>query len=83
MPVEYHHVVFTLPATSTALALAEPGGACTTLLFEAAAETLREVAANPKRLGARVGLLVGAAHVGPEPAHHPHVHCVVTGGGLS
>ena len=67
MPVEYHHVVFTLPAEVAALALANRPPLYD-LLFQAAAATLRDVAANPKRLGAAGRRPDGAAHLGPEPA---------------
>jgi len=82
LPVEYHHVVFTLPADLSDLALANPADVYG-LLFHAASATLREVAANPKRLGASVGLLMVLHTWGQTLHHHPHVHCVVTGGGLS
>jgi hypothetical protein len=82
LPVEYHHVVFTLPAELSALALANPA-VVYNVLFQAAAATLRDVAANPKRLGAQVGVLMVLHTWGQNLHHHPHVHCVVTGGGLS
>ena len=82
LPVEYHHVVFTLPAEISDLALANPA-VVYDLLMSSAAATLREVAANPKRLGAVVGLLMVLHTWGQNLHHHPHVHCVVTGGGLS
>jgi hypothetical protein len=82
VPVEYFHVVFTLPAEVAELALANRV-ALYDLLFEAASATLREVAANPKRLGAQVGVLMVLHTWGQNLHHHPHVHCVVTGGGLS
>jgi hypothetical protein len=82
LPVEYHHVVFTLPAELAELALANPAPLYN-LLMQSAAETLREVAANPKRLGAQVGVLMVLHTWGQNLHHHPHVHCVVTGGGLS
>jgi hypothetical protein len=82
LPVEYHHVVFTLPAAVADLALANPA-ALYDLLMRSAAATLREVAANPKRLGAVVGVLMVLHTWGQNLHHHPHVHCVVTGGGLS
>lgn len=82
LPVEYHHVVFTLPAEVAALALANPK-ACYDALFQAAAATLRDVAANPKRLGAQLGILLVLHTWGQNLHHHPHVHGVVTGGGLS
>ena len=82
LAVEYHHVVFTLPAELAELASAHPGPLYH-LLMQSAAETLREVAANPKRLGAQVGVLMVLHTWGQNLHHHPHVHCVVTGGGLS
>ena len=82
LPVEYHHVVFTLPAELAELASAN-ASALYNLLMQSAAETLREVAANPKRLGAQVGVLMVLHTWGQNLHHHPHVHCVVTGGGLS
>lgn len=82
LPVEYHHVVFTLPAELGELAAANARAAYD-LLMSTAAATLREVAANPKRLGAQVGVLM-VLHTWGQNLHlHPHVHCVVTGGGLS
>jgi hypothetical protein len=82
LPVEYHHVVFTLPAEVAVLALARPA-LVYDLLLRSAAATLRDVAANPKRLGATVGVLTVLHTWGQNLHHHPHVHCVVTGGGLS
>ena len=82
LPVEYHHVVFTLPAPLGEIALANPA-VVYDLLMRSAAATLREVAANPKRLGAAVGVLMVLHTWGQNLHHHPHVHCVVTGGGLS
>ncbi len=82
LPVEYHHVVFTLPAELAELATTN-AAALYNLLMQSAAETLREVAANPKRLGAQIGVLMVLHTWGQNLHHHPHVHCVVTGGGLS
>ena len=82
LPVEYFHVVFTLPREVADLALANPA-VMYNLLFQAASATLREVAANPKRLGAQVGALMVLHTWGQNLHHHPHVHAVVTGGGLS
>jgi Putative transposase/Transposase zinc-binding domain len=82
LPVEYHHVVFTLPATLSALALANAAFVYD-LLMRSAAATLRAVAANPKHLGAVVGVLMVLHSWGQNLHHHPHVHGVVTGGGLS
>jgi hypothetical protein len=82
LPVEYFHVVFTLPADVADLAAVNPA-VMYDLLFRAAAQTLREVAANPKRLGAQVGVLMVLHTWGQTLQHHPHVHAVVTGGGLA
>src|SRR4029077_14466620 len=81
LPVEYYHVVFTLPREVGDLARANPA-LLYDLLFQAAAATLRDVAANPKRLGAQVGALLVLHTWGQNLHHHPHVHAVVTGGGL-
>jgi hypothetical protein len=82
LPTEYHHVVFTLPPPVVQLALGQPA-LIYDLLFQAASTTLRQVAANPKRLGAQIGVLMVLHTWGQKLCHHPHVHCVVTGGGLS
>jgi len=82
LPTEYHHVVFTLPQEVAAVALGQPA-LLYDRLFQAASATLREVGANPKRLGAQVGVLMVLHTWGQNLHHHPHVHCVVTGGGLS
>jgi hypothetical protein len=82
LPVAYHHVVFTLPAAVADLAFANPT-VLYDLLMRSAAATLRAVAANPKHLGAVVGVLMVLHTWGQNLHHHPHVHCVVTGGGLS
>jgi hypothetical protein len=82
LPVEYFHVVFTLPAEVAAVALANPVTVYN-LLFQAAKETLMEVAADPRHLGAVIGVLLVLHTWGQNLHHHPHVHGVVTGGGLS
>jgi hypothetical protein len=82
LPVDYHHVVFTLPREVAELALANPRLQYG-ILFQAASATLREVAADPKYLGAQVGVLMVLHTWGQNLHHHPHVHCVCTGGGLS
>jgi hypothetical protein len=82
LPVEYHHVVFTLPAEVAALARHSPA-VVYHLLFRAASATLREVAADPRHLGAEVGVLAVLHTWGQDLRHHPHLHCVVTGGGLA
>jgi hypothetical protein len=78
----YFHVVFTLPGTLGPIALHNPREVYG-LLMRAAAETLLEVAADPRHLGAEVGVLEALHTWGQNLALHPHVHCVVTGGGLS
>src|SRR5206468_7562767 len=82
LPVEYFHVVFTLPDTFNALALGNKR-VVYGVLFDAVAQTLLEVAANPKHLGARIGFLAILHTWGQNLSLHPHVHCVVPGGGLS
>jgi Putative transposase/Transposase zinc-binding domain len=78
----YFHVVFTLPSALGPIALHNPR-AVYGLLMRAAAETLLEVAANPIHLGAEVGVLAVLHTWGQNLTLHPHVPCVVTGGGLS
>ena len=82
LPVEYHHVVFTLPQALGPLALQNPR-VLYGLLFSAAWQTVRELALDPHYLGAEVGLLAVLHTWGQTLCHHPHVHCVVTGGGLA
>ena len=82
LPVEYHHVVFTLPAEVNPVALANPVAVYDALL-SAAAEAIREVAAAPRHLGAEVGLLLVLHTWGQTLSYHPHVHGVATGGGLT
>ncbi len=82
LPVPYFHVVFTLPEMIGPLALQNPR-AVYGILFQAAAETLLEVAATPRRLGAKIGFLAVLHTWGQNLMHHPHLHCVVPGGGLS
>jgi hypothetical protein len=82
LPVEYFHVVFTLPDAFNRLALANPRTVYG-VLFDAAAQTLLEVAANPRHLGAKIGFLAILHTWGQNLSLHPHVHCVVPGGGIS
>jgi hypothetical protein len=82
LPVEYFHVVFTLPAALGPIALQNPREVYG-LLFRAAAETLQQIAADPKHLGAEIGVLAVLHTWGQNLQHHPHVHCVVPGGGIS
>jgi hypothetical protein len=82
LPVDYYHVVFTLPP-AVAEVVWQNHRVGYTLLFEAAQQTLREVAADPRQLGARVGLLMVLHTWGQDLHYHPHVHGVATGGGLA
>src|SRR5881296_2312889 len=82
LPVEYYHLVFTLPAPIAAIAYANKA-VIYDLLFAVAAETLRTIAADPKHLGAEVGVTLVLHTWGSALTHHPHVHGVVPGGGLS
>jgi hypothetical protein len=82
LPVEHFHVVFTLPAALGPIALQNQRQVYE-LLFRAAAETLRQIAADPKHLGAEIGFLAILHTWRQNLQHHPHVHCVVPGGGLA
>ena len=82
LPVDYYHVVFTLPAPISGLAYSNKA-VIYRLLFEVAAETLRTIAADPKHLGARIGATLVLHTWGSALTHHPHVHGIVPGGGLS
>ena len=82
LPVPYFHVVFTLPGPITTIAF-QNKAVVYDLLFKAAAETLATIAADPKHLGARIGLIAVLHTWGSALTHHPHVHCIVPGGGLS
>jgi len=82
LPVPYYHVVFTLPHVLAPLAL-QNKALVYGLLFRAAAETLLQIAADPKHLGAKIGFLAVLHTWGQTLLHHPHLHCVVPGGGLS
>jgi len=82
LPAEYYHVVFTLPAPIGRVAYHNKA-AIYGLLFQAAAETLLTIAADPKHLGARIGLTLVLHTWGSALTHHPHVHGIVPGGGIS
>jgi hypothetical protein len=82
LPVPYFHVVFTLPAPAAEIAF-QNKGVIYTILFKAAAEALRKIAADPKHLGAEIGVLAVLHTWGQTLHHHPHIHCVVPGGGPS
>ena len=82
LPVEYHHVVFTVPRELHAIFFAD-AKATIHLLFAAVSETLLEVAANPKRLGAKIGF-TAVLHTWTQTLlYHPHIHVIVPGGGIS
>jgi hypothetical protein len=79
--VDYYHVVFTLPAAISQLAFynkADMYG----LLMKAAARTLATIAGDPKHLGAHIGTTMVLHTWGSAMVHHPHVHCIVPGGGI-
>jgi Putative transposase/Transposase zinc-binding domain len=82
LPVEYHHLVFTLPQEVAELARHDPR-LIYSLLFEAASQTVRQVAADPKHLGAQVGLTAVLHTWGQTLTLHPHLHVMASGGGLS
>ena len=82
LPVPYFHVVFTLPAAIADIAY-QNKAVIYDLLFKAAAETMLTIAADPKHLGARIGLTAVLHTWGSAMTHHPHVHMIVPGGGFS
>nr|WP_236962049.1 IS91 family transposase [Methylobacterium sp. XJLW] len=82
LPVGYFHVVFTLPTQVAAIAF-QNKAAVYDLLFRAASETMQTIAADPKHLGAKIGLTAVLHTWGSALTHHPHVHMIVPGGGLS
>ena len=82
LPVPYFHVVFTLPAALGAVAYQNKARVYG-LLLRAAAETLTTIAADPKHLGARIGVTAVLHSWGQTLDHHPHVHCIVPAGGIS
>jgi hypothetical protein len=82
LPVPYFHVVFTLPAALGAIAYQNKAKVYG-LLFTAATETLTTIAADPKHLGADIGVTAVLHTWGQNLQHHPHVHCIVPGGGIA
>ena len=82
LPVEYFHVVFTLPAEIARIAYWNKK-ATYDLLFKSSAQTVTTIAVDPKRLGAKVGMTSVLHTWGSALTHHPHVHMIVPGGGLS
>ncbi len=82
LPADYFHVVFTLPEEIAAIAY-QNKAVVYDILFHATAETLRTIAVDPKHLGAEIGFIAILHTWGQNLLHHPHLHCVVPGGGLS
>ena len=82
LQVPYFHVVFTLPAEIGAIAY-QNKAVIYALLFKAASDTMLTIAADPKHLGAKVGITAVLHTWGSAMTHHPHVHMIVTGGGVS
>ena len=82
LDTQYFHVVFTVPQPIAAIALQNKESVYN-ILFRAAAETLRTIAADPKHLGAQIGFFTVLHTWGQSLFHHPHLHCVVPGGGIS
>ena len=82
LPVGYFHVVFTVPQAIAAIAF-QTKDAVYAILFHAVAETLRRLAADPRHLGAEIGFIAVLHSWGQNLHYHPHVHCIVPGGGLS
>lgn len=82
LPVPYYHVVFTLPAAIGAIAYQDKAKLYG-LLFSAAAEALSTIAADPKHLGVQIGVTAVLHTWGQNLDHHPHVHCIIPGGGVS
>jgi len=82
LPVGYFHVVFTLPAEIGVIAF-QNKKAVYDLLFRSSTETMTRIAADPKHLGARIGLTAVLHTWGSAMTHHPHIHMIVPGGGLS
>ena len=82
LPVEYYHVVFTLPEAISAIAYTNKA-MIYSLLFDVAADTLMTIAADPKHLGAQIGATLVLHTWGSALTHHPHAHGIVPGGGIS
>ena len=82
LPLEYYHVVFTLPAPIADIAYYNPA-LVYDLLFKVSAQTLSTIARDPKHLGANIGFTAVLHTWGSAMTHHPHIHCIVPGGGLT
>jgi Putative transposase/Transposase zinc-binding domain len=81
LPVEYFHVVFTMPEEAASVAFYNPGTVYD-VLFRAASETLLRIARDHKHLGAEIGFFAVLHSWGQNLLHHPHLHCVIPGGGI-
>ncbi len=82
LPIPYFHVVFTLPSAIGDIAY-QNKAVIYDLLFKASSETMLTIAADPKHLGARIGITSVLHSWGSAMTHHPHVHMIVPGGGLA
>ena len=82
LPVPYYHVVFTLPAPAAEIAF-QNKRTVYAILFRAAADAMRDIAADPKHLGAEIGAVTLLHTWGQTLQHHPHLHCIVPGGGIA
>jgi Transposase zinc-binding domain/Putative transposase len=82
LPLPYFHVVFTVPAEIAVIAY-QNKAVIYDILFKASAETMLTIAADPKHLGARIGITSVLHTWGSALVHHPHIHMIVPGGGLS
>jgi len=82
LPVEYFHVVFTVPQEVAAIAY-QNKEVVYNILFQATAQTLRTIGTDPKHLGAEIGFIAILHTWGQNLLHHPHLHCVVPGGGIA
>lgn len=82
LPAPYYHMVFTMPAAAAEIAFHNKR-VVYAILFRAAADALREISADPRHLGAEIGVVAVLHTWGQTLHHHPHLHCIVPGGGLS
>jgi len=82
LPIQYFHVVFTIPSELNPLIIMNQK-AMYNLMFRSVSETLMELSSNPRHLGARIGFMCVLHTWGQNLMDHPHIHCIVTGGGLS
>ncbi|MGF6873626.1 hypothetical protein OKW35_003098 [Paraburkholderia sp. MM5477-R1] len=82
LPVPYFHVVFTIPEEIASVAF-QNKRVVYDILFQATAETLQTIASDPRHLGATIGFIAILHTWGQNLVHHPHLHCVVPGGGLA